>query len=284
MGSRILVFCDESAKKGPHFSNFYGASIVLSEHISEIEQAILSLSADLGITCELKWNNISPSTYERFIKVVDAYFDFIESGKIKFRCLFTQNVWIPQGLSQAQVGNAYFLLYYQLIKNGLGLSHYNLAYGQRDLQIIFDQFPKNQTQISEFKTFLSRLNSRNLNKNGLHLAPENIGEAKSHAHFILQCTDIILGSIQFRLNDFHLAMPVGKRRRGKKTIAKHKVYKHISMRIRKIYPHFNIGITTGIQGNRTNRWLHPYRHWLFIPRLREYDKSKGKKKKALHVL
>jgi Protein of unknown function (DUF3800) len=284
MGSRVLVFCDESAKKGPHFSNFYGASIVLSENLSEIEQRIRDISVNMGITCELKWNNISPSTFERFIKIVDAYFDFVESGKIKFRCLFTQNVWIPQGLNQEQISNAYFLLYYQFIKNGIGLSQYNSIHGSRDLQLIFDQFPKNQTQISEFKTFLSRLNSRTLFRNGLHLSTENIGEAKSHAHFILQCTDIILGSIQFRLNDYHLAIPEGKRRRGKKTIAKHKVYQHISKRIRKIYPHFNIGISTGIQGNRANRWLHPYRHWLLVPRLREYDKSKGKKKKALHAL
>lgn len=284
MTQKIIVYCDESAKKGPHFSNFYGASVVLSEDLNLIEKTISNAIIDLGITCELKWNNISPSTFQRFIEIIDIYFDFIKEDRIKFRCMFTQNVWVPVGLTPEQHRNAYFLLYYQFVKNGLGLSQYNKRAGDRRLQLIFDQFPRNRSQISDFKAFLSRLNSRTLNPNGLVLHPEDIGEAKSHSHVILQCTDIVLGAMNFRLNDFHMAIPIGKARRGKKTLAKEKVYKHISKRIREIYPHFNIGISTGIRGNRANRWLHPYRHWLLVPRLREYDKSKGKKKNALHEL
>ncbi len=284
MTKRIIVYCDESAKKGAHFSNFYGASIVKSEDVSEIENHLNRLVSECGLTCEVKWNNISPSTFERFIAIIDAYFDFVIEQKIKFRCLFTQNMWVPVGLTQEQHKNAYFLLYYQFIKNGLGLSFYRHEFGTRDLQLIFDQFPRNSEQISDFKSFLSRLNPRTLVPNGLALKPENIGEANSHAHIILQCTDVILGSMNFRLNDLHRAKPPGKARRGRKTVAKESVYRHISRRIREIYPHFNIGISTGLKGNRANRWLHPYRHWLFIPRLREYDKSKGKKQKALHEL
>lgn len=284
MTRKLVVYCDESAKRGPHFSNFYGASIIRSEHIFEVENSISNIIAENGITCEIKWNNISPSTFERFITIIDKYFDFVESGVIKFRCLFTQNVWVPVGLSADQMRNAYFLLYYQFVKNGLGLPYYNGEWGERELQLIFDQFPRNRNQISDFKKFLSRLNPRTLRPNFLSLSPQDIGEAKSHNHVILQCTDVVLGSMNFRLNDFHLAKEPGKTRRGKKTIAKEKVYQHISSRIRGIYPHFNIGISTGIQGSHSNRWLHPYRHWLFVPRLREYDKSRGKKKKALHVL
>jgi hypothetical protein len=284
MTHKIIVYCDESAKKGPHFSNFYGASVVLSENLFLVEKSISEVIALNGITCEIKWNNISPSTFERFIKIIDLYFDYISDGLIKFRCMFTHNVWVPVGLTSEQHRNAYFLLYYQFVKNGLGLSYYDRQFGTRGLQLIFDQFPKNRSQISDFKQFLSRLNSRTLSPNGLTLNPQDIGEAKSHSHVILQCTDVILGAMNFRLNDFHSAKPPGKDRRGKKTLAKEKVYKHISKRIRAIYPHFNIGISTGVQGNRANRWLHPYRHWLLVPRLREYDKSKGKKKNALHEL
>lgn len=284
MTRKIIVFCDESAKKGSHFSNFYGASIVKSEDLSRIELSIISEIRLLGLTSELKWNNISPSTYERFIKVIDVYFDFIEQGSIKFRCLFTQNIWVPIGLTQEQHRNAYFLLSYQFIKNGLGLSSYRYEFGSRELQLIFDQFPRNTSQISEFKSFLARLNKRTLNPNGLNLLPQNIGEAKSHLHAILQCTDVVLGAMNFRLNDFHLAKPAGEARRGKKTVAKEKVYKHISQRIRVIYPNFNIGISTGLQGNRANRWLHQYRHWLLVPRLREYQKHRGKRQKTLREL
>ena len=74
---------------------------------------------------------------------------------------------------------------------------------------------------------------------------DQIAEVDSHEHSILQAVDVVLGSMQFRLNDFHRAKPPGQARRGKKTIAKEKLYKRISQRIRSIYPNFNIGISTG---------------------------------------
>ena len=69
----------------------------------------------------------------------------------------------------------------------------------------------------------------------------------------------------FRLNNLHKEIPIGEKRRGKRTIAKEKLYKFIHKKICEIRPNFNIGITTGIDGDIYNRFLHPYRHWLFIP-------------------
>jgi hypothetical protein len=78
----------------------------------------------------------------------------------------------------------------------------------------------------------------------------------------------------FRLNDLHLAMPKGRKRRGARTIAKEKLYKHIRSHIIRLKPHFNIGITTG--GSPADRWSHPYRHWAFVPKDHEYDESSTK--------
>ncbi|MEC5395322.1 hypothetical protein [Bergeyella sp. RCAD1439] len=80
----------------------------------------------------------------------------------------------------------------------------------------------------------------------------------------MQCLDIVLGSMSFRLNDMHKEKLQGQSRRGKRTIAKEKLYKHINSLIREIRPNFNIGISTGIDGDALNRFSHPYRHWLFI--------------------
>ncbi len=66
-----------------------------------------------------------------------------------------------------------------------------------------------------------------------------------------------LGAMAFRLNDKHLVKPPGQVRRGKRTIAKEKLYKHILGRIRQLYPNFNIGESTGMQGDRANRWRTP---------------------------
>lgn len=272
-GSRLIIYCDESAKKGPHFSNFYGASVVRSEHVHLVETEIRGCIQRLGITCEIKWNNISPSTCDRFIELADLFFDQIEAGHIKYRAMFTHNVHVPIGLDDEQRRNRYFLLYYQLIRNGIGLQFYRSEYGPRDVQLIFDQFPKHGEYATRFRDFLRKLNPRVLAPNGLALRDENIGEAKSHDHPILQCTDLLIGAMNFRLNDLHKAKPPGQHRRGKKTIAKEKVFKRISARIRQIYPHFNIGISTGSQGDLTNRWRHPYRHWVLVPKNRVYDET-----------
>lgn len=110
---------------------------------------------------------------------------------------------------------------------------------------------------------------------------DDIAEAISHNHIILQCLDLILGSMEFRLNEKHKVKVEGQRKRGKRTIAKEKLYKHINAHIRSIYPNFNIGATTGNQDNIENRWKHPYRHWKFTPSNKventEY-KSKHKKR------
>jgi hypothetical protein len=71
--------------------------------------------------------------------------------------------------------------------------------------------------------------------------------------------------MQFRLNDSHKEKPEGARLRGKRTIAKEKLYKHINQRIRRIYPGFNIGVNTSTRNEPENRWRDPYRHWLFKP-------------------
>jgi hypothetical protein len=78
----------------------------------------------------------------------------------------------------------------------------------------------------------------------------------------------------FRLNQKHLEKPEGAVRRGKRTIAKEKLYKHIHRKITDIRPHFNIGITTGTDGDSFNRFNHSYRHWLFIPKNKEMKKSR----------
>ena len=87
--------------------------------------------------------------------------------------------------------------------------------------------------------------------------------------------DIVLGSMAFRLNDLHKVIPEGELQRGKRTIAKEKLYKYINSRIRKIYPGFNIGESTGVF-EIGDRWTHPYRHWKFTPKNKEIDNSQFK--------
>ena len=115
----------------------------------------------------------------------------------------------------------------------------------------------------------------------VRLRADQIAEVKSDEHVIMQCLDIVLGAMQFRLNDLHKVKPKGAYRRGKRTIAKEKLYKHILSHIHSIYPNFNIGISTGLK-TPSNSWDHPYRHWLFVPSqfIRDQSKTKEANKKT----
>src|SRR5712671_5387798 len=88
----------------------------------------------------------------------------------------------------------------------------------------------------------------------IRISRENITEINSAEHILAQCVDIILGAMQFRLNRMHEEIPAGERVRGRRTRAKERIYKYIRARINTIYPNFNIGITTGLSGDPTNRW------------------------------
>ena len=89
--------------------------------------------------------------------------------------------------------------------------------------------------------------------------------------------DLVLGAMCFRLNEKQHEKPAESEARGKRTIAKEKLYRHINMRIREVMPGFNVGVSTGCR-NKKEVWTHPYRHWSFIPKDHERHNELTKKK------
>jgi hypothetical protein len=143
---------------------------------------------------------------------------------------------------------------------------------------MMDQLPANREQNTQFKAYLLGLNHNpNFRGAGIRFRADQIAEVHSHDHVLMQCLDVVLGAMAFRLNDKHKEKPPGKHRRGKRTVAKERLYKHIRARICQLYPNFNIGETTGKGGDWANVWLHPYRHWKFVPAEHETDPTKTKK-------
>ena len=266
MANEYIIYCDESTESGRHFSNFYGGVLVRSEHIDEIRRALGEIKRNLNFFGEVKWQKITEPYAEKYIRLMDAFFDLVMADRIKVRIMFTQNTVIAKNLSPAHVEEKYFILYYQFIKHAFGLIYSPALPGGVDLRIYPDKLPDTREQVEKFRSFLLSLTeNREFRRRDIRVRRENIAEVRSHDHDLLQCLDIVLGAMQFRLNDRHLDRPAGARRRGKRTIAKERVYRYINTRIQAIYPRFNIGISTGHQGEDANRWKHPYRHWLFMP-------------------
>lgn len=272
-----IVYCDESAKKGKYFGNFYGGAIVNANKINQINDILNLKKQELNMYKEIKWSKVTEAYLQKYVEIIDLFFDYIKNGDIKIRIMFKPVCYVATDLSDNQIDNEYYLLYYQFVKWAFGFENCNLNKDKNiSVRFYFDKLPNTPSRNKTFIDFVYDLNKvRFFINNNVCIKRENIAEIESHKHVILQCMDIILGSMNFRLNDFHKEKLPGSNRRGKKTIAKEKLYKHILKRIREIHPNFNIGVSTGLHDK--NSWTISYRHWRFIPNESTYYKKMTKK-------
>lgn len=277
---RYVIYCDESLKRGEYYSNFFGGVLLKAEDRQIISELLNEKKAELNLGNELKWQRVTGNYLEKYEEFITYFFEFVSSGRIKVRIMFSQNIHVPVGLSREQIEDTYFRLYYQFIKHAFGIRHCNP--NQIDnvyFSLLLDQIPDSKLKTERFKKYLCAIpDTIGLRHLGIHIPIEKISNVDSRDHVILQGLDIILGSMAFRLNDGHRVKLPGKSRRGKRTIAKEKLYKTINKNIRTIYPNFNIGISTGQRDGPADKWAHSYRHWRFVPAHHKVDleKSKGK--------
>lgn len=155
------------------------------------------------------------------------------------------------------------------------------------LRFYLDQLPdQSKEKLAQFRGYISGLSQNAyIRKVGLSISEEDIAEVDSKKHVLLQCADVVLGSLSFRLNEKHRSIPAGMKRRGKRTIAKEHLYKYILSHIRRVTGKnsFNIGISTGLSSDLQSQWSDPYLHWRFVPKDHVYDKkqTKGHKKSPI---
>ena len=282
MEKEYIVFCDESEKRGKFFSNFYGGVIVGASKLDQVVVRLNKAKEDAGIESEVKWEKTSPYDVERYQQLIHAYFNEIEQGNIRTRIMFRANSLVPNELSAQQQKDEYYLLYYQFLKHGFGFVSMPKHTDGVNLRIYLDKLPsQSKERISQFKGYIAALaDNYHLRQAGLKIQHENIAEVDSKKHILLQCTDVVLGSMSFRLNDKHKAIPKGSKVRGKRTVAKEKLYKALRKEICRVTgkPNFNIGRSTTPSIFPEGFWLDPYMHWSFKPKNHVYDVSRSKHK------
>ncbi len=194
--------------------------------------------------------------------------------------MFSHNARKPKQVTDEQRELRYYLLYYQFIKHAFGLQFLE-APGDTRLRLYFDRFPDTGEKVERFKGYLHGLQENKYFRAArIAIGREDIAEVHSHDHVLLQCLDIVLGAMVFRLNDKHKEKPPGQRVRGKRTRAKEQLYKGILQEIRKLHPNFNIGITTSGGKNGLSRWDKPYLHWEFRALDAGYEPGLTKRKQA----
>lgn len=278
MHKRYIIFCDESDDKGRYYSNFYGGVLIEASKQQTIEKELQDCKNDLNIyDGEMKWQRITAPYVEKYIIFVHKVFDIIERGDMKMRIMFTQNRNRPV-LEEYQIGNDYFLLYYQFIKHAFGLQFAVPKNGSASAAVLLDDVPHNKAKLETFKIYLSSLSAfPKWSLARFSIAYEDIAEVNSKHHNIMQALDVVLGGMQSRLNEKHTRPQPPAKRRGKRTLAKAKVYDTIKERVWKLYPNFNVGVSTATHDGVQMRFHHPYRHWLFVPSNAEVDPALTKK-------
>ena len=276
MPKEYIIYADESIGRGEYYSDFYGGVLVTSDDIELITKMLEREKVKQNMFDEIKWSKVTANYLEKYMAVMDTFFNFVKRGRVKVRIMFTQNIHIPVNLKAYHLEYKYHLLYYQFIKHAFGLRYSNRRGNPINLRIYLDKLPDTKEKNAMFKAHIQSLaRSQQFRDANIRIKYDQIAEIISHDHVLLQCLDIVLGAMQFRLNDKHKAKIPGKRFRGKRTIAKENLYKHILKRIQEIYPNFNIGISTG-RREINDTWLLPYRHWKFVPKDFTIDNSKSK--------
>lgn len=263
MKKQYLIYADESHKKGKYFSNFYGGALVNYTELEKINKDLTLKKEELGLFQEVKWTKVTEQYLEKYIELINYFFEFVKFNQIKIRIMFRQNAQVPQNLTRKQEKKEYFLLYYQFIKHAFGIDFCNPdRKNQVTLKLYFDKLPDTKKKNKEFKGYIYALNDF-FYTNNVHIYNEDIAEVDSKNHVILQCMNIVLGAMNFKLNNMDKEKLPGSNKCGKRTIAKEKLYKNILNNIKIIHPNFNIGISTSSHGNFANNWESPYRHWCF---------------------
>jgi hypothetical protein len=261
------IFCDESVPQGEHFSSFFGGVIVPATRHQAVENHLRIAKAEIGFLNELKWQRVTEVWVGGYERMISAFFQVIRDGDARMRVMFRKADSGPNLPSRAEHDQIYFKLYYQFIKHAFGLSSTPVLEGGTRLRLFFDQFPHTKEKVFQFKGFLGALpEAHQLRHVGLKVSADHITEIDSKEHVLLQCVDLVTGAMAFRLNERHLLKAEGKRVRGKRTLAKDRLYRHILREIRTLKPHFNPKISTAAEPFPEGRWSMPYRHWLFVPK------------------
>ena len=125
MKEEYIIYCDESAKKGKFSGNFYGGAIVSGKDIDNLNKILNSKKQELNLFGEIKWSKVTESYLDKYIDIIDLFFDYIKNSNIKIRIMFKPVCYVAKNLTDNQIDNEYYLLYYQFVKWAFGFENSN---------------------------------------------------------------------------------------------------------------------------------------------------------------
>lgn len=255
---RYVIVCDESTRHGKNYSYFFGGALVKESEYQKVNEVLKVYSESKGLG-EVKRTKITLTNYRNYIELLDLFFTYVQSSKVRARVMFAKNEEldvIPSSLDET-----YCKFYYLFIRYA-----FSIFYARQDIQLrlIFDDLPETREACTKFKGYLvENLNAIYIpGRNHVRLIEKDIEEVDSKKHMVLQCMDVVMGMIDFCLNS------TSEERESKRGQAKMYVCKHIFAKIREIHPEFIVDITTPP--------LYSYKGWVDSYKHFTYKKGKNK--------
>ena len=152
MKKQYLIYSDESFIKGKFFSNFYGGALIEYNNLKKINNILNTKKEELHFFGEIKWSKVSANYLEKYIEMINTFFEFIKKGDIKIRIMFRQNAFVAENITRYNLENQYQLLYYQFIKNAFGLDYCNTNEDDEvELKLYLDQLPDTIEKITNLR-------------------------------------------------------------------------------------------------------------------------------------
>ncbi len=91
-----LLYADESIQKGPLYSSFFGGLLIPSDRVEPVSLALAEEKLRLNLRNEVKWKKTSLNYLKKYIQLVSFFFNFVRSGDVKVRIMFTPNQFLPR--------------------------------------------------------------------------------------------------------------------------------------------------------------------------------------------
>lgn len=256
----VVIVCDESTTKGNSYSFFYGGAMIKEEYYEEINNELDFLRNSLYLH-ELKRSNIDLSNADRYNIILNKFFDYVYENKINVRIMFTDNRLLAKNTFRKN-DITFNKFYYFFIRYAFGLAY--LPYDIK-LRIIFDELPDKKIINDDFKNHLvENISNIDVPSQTSHVSikKESIEEVDSRKHLILQCCDVIVGLIDFFVNEFISEnYLISKRQKGRYIVLK----RLLNLIDRTQDSSFDIFETTrGLLGRKN--FLMKYAHYLYKPK------------------
>ena len=131
------------------------------------------------------------------------FLELVNRGLIKARVMFTQNIHATDHIQYEEQDAKFFKLYYQFIKHAFGLMFCNPdGTDMVRVAVYLDKAPDTAAALNNFKDYLASLTVLpEFFEAKVIVDKDTVAEINSKEHVILQAVDVILGAIQFRLNE-----------------------------------------------------------------------------------